>query len=197
VRATLFTNTNPGNSEDLYHNHEIPWYAGGGGDSLYTTLGTATGDLDTTNNLISMEAPASGFTYQASGGNPPTTGGTRPTTGSVLTKSGATTFALVGTGVSGGLLETVDTASGSSYDVGTQCANGSGVTAARIAHASINRQGSTTVLRWTSPTSTSVVGFNVFASGKRLNAAPIASCPSQSSIYCADRAKRFRARPDT
>jgi pseudomonalisin len=168
-------NTDPGDLTDPNNFASFSYgYLKPGTPNTYTTLGTATGDLDTTNNLISIEAPASGFTYQASGGNPPTTGGTPPTTGSVLTKTGATTFALVGTGLSGGLLETVDTASGSSYDVGTQCASGSGVTAAGIAHASISRQGSTTVLRWTSPTSTSVVGFNVFASGKRLNAAPIA-----------------------
>jgi hypothetical protein len=165
-------NTDPGDLTDPNNFASFTYgYLKPGTPNTYTTIGTATGALDTTNNLITIDAPASGFTYQATGGAP-TTGGTPPTMGSILTNTGATTFALIGTGVSGGLLETVDTASGAPYSVGTSCSSGS-PTAALVKRSRVERVGTSTEILWTTAPTHRIVGFNVFASGKRLNSAPI------------------------
>jgi pseudomonalisin len=77
------------------------------GGTFYTTVGNATGTVDTAKGVITMSAPASVF------GN--------PASGATLSKPGAATFESVGT-PAGGLLEAADAdGPGTDYVLGTSC----------------------------------------------------------------------------
>ncbi|HEX3805342.1 MAG TPA: protease pro-enzyme activation domain-containing protein [Gaiellaceae bacterium] len=123
------------------------------GGREYDTVGSATGSIDTTTNVISITTPLS------------TVGG--PAAGGVLATPGAQTFASVGT-PAGGLLEAADTAGpGSNYTVGqgcsatTQATGGSG-----SAGASGSSTGSTTSKSSAGSTSSSGRASSAPASGR-------------------------------
>lgn len=157
--------TDPNNFATFTYGHLVP-----GTPNTYTTDGAATGSLDTANNLITIIAPASGFTYQSlTAGATPVPGGTPPALGDTLTNTGGQTDALVGTGASGGLLEKADSISGTNYTLGTVCTSSGKPTAAFLSQASATRHGSLVVFHWMLARTVGVTGFNLYAGSHQLN----------------------------
>ncbi len=125
--------TDPNNFTSYKYGHIAVSATGG---KQFTTDGTATGHVDQANNLITIMAPASVFTFRQA--TPPATGtvngGTAPTAGSVLAATGGLTEESVGTAQAGGFLEQADNVGpGANYTVGTSCT--ANPTAARVSRA--------------------------------------------------------------
>ena len=161
--------TDPNNFTTYSYGHIAVSPTGG---KQFTTDGAATGHVDQANNLITIMAPASGFTFQQTKAGT-VAGGTAPAAGSVLAATGGLTQESAGTAQVGGFLEQADSVGpGANYTVGASCTNGK-PTAARVSRATVQRHQHSLVFHWTMSANSAVIGFNLYSGGHRLNRAII------------------------